>query len=138
MAKGFEIVVENKLVTGKRDINIYHHSGSCAYMIGYGSSAAVILENAEKGDYLHISVVRGPDDLQKECRLNLPAWADFEFSSNGSSDNISIVHSGSRTFLKIPAGPLAWELRITTPTGSGPLRPLDRDHITFEDSKPAR
>jgi hypothetical protein len=119
MLEEIEITVENKLVAEKRDINVYHHSTQSAHIISHNSAITLPLGTSEENDYLHISVVKGPGYLEKFCLINFPSWADFNFTSKESVTGISINHShdpeGSRTVLKIPPGPPAWELKITRP-----------------------
>jgi hypothetical protein len=110
MAKILDITVENKLITEKRDINIYHHATGSAYIISHNSSISLPLGTVEEGDYLHISLVSGPGNLWSDCSIDLPVWVDFEFSSEGK---LTLTHSGERALLKIPPGPSTWQLRIT-------------------------
>jgi hypothetical protein len=109
----FEITVQNRLVAEKRDVNVYHHSARSANMISHSSSITLALRTVEEDDYLHLSVVSGPGRLRKDCVIDLPSWADFEFSS---VENGAIIHSGNRTLLKIPPGPPTWQLKITRPS----------------------
>lgn len=127
MAKDIKITVENKLVAEKRDMNVYHNSTRSAHMISYNSSVTLPLKPVIEDDYLHVSVVIGPGHLENTSVVNLPSWADFEFSSE---KNVTITHSGERTLLKIPPGLPMWQLRIT--------RPISRidsstDHVTIGD-----
>jgi len=127
MAGAIDIRVENKLTIEKRDINVYHHSRSRAYIISHGSSAVIPLKDLSKNDYLHLSIVRGPGDLRKECCLTLPQWVDFEFSTNGQGShcNITLTHtngiegSDGTIILNIPPGPPVWGLKITRPPQAG-------------------
>jgi hypothetical protein len=109
MAKEINVIIENKLVLEKRDMNVYHHSTRSAHLISHNNSITLPLQPSVEDDYLHISVVSGPGHLINKSILNLPAWADFEFSSEGK---IFLVHSDDRTLLKIPPGPSTWQLRI--------------------------
>jgi len=110
MAKEINVTIENKLVLEKRDMNVYHHSTRSAHLISHNNSITLPLRPSLEEDYLHISVVSGPGHLINKSVLNLPAWADFEFSSEGK---IILVHTDDRTFLKIPPGPSTWQLRMT-------------------------
>jgi hypothetical protein len=139
MPDEIEITVENKLVIEKRDLNVYHHSTQSAHIISHNSSITLSLGiNGEK-DYMHISVVKGPGYLEKNCLINLPSWADFDFTSKESVTAISITHShdpeGARTVLKIPPGPPAWELKITRPTmpGFNGQFTKKRDYVVISD-----
>ncbi len=120
MPEEIEITVENKLITEKRDLNLYHYSTQSAHIISHNSSITLPLGSNGDKDYLHISVVKGPGYLEKYCLIDIPSWADFDFTSKESVTAISITHShdpdGARTVLKIPPGPPAWELKITRPT----------------------
>ena len=111
MAKEINVIIENKLVLEKRDMNVYHHSTRSAHLISHNNSITLPLQPSVdvEDDYLHISVVSGPGHLTNKSILNLPAWADFEFSSEGK---IILFHSDDRTLLKIPPGPSTWQLRI--------------------------
>jgi hypothetical protein len=139
MPEEIEITVENKLITEKRDLNVYHHSTQSAHIISHNSSITLPLGTNGDNDYLHISVVKGPGYLEKNCLINVPSWADFEFTSKESVTAISITHShdpdGARTVLKIPPGPPAWELKITRSTsldGNGQFT-KKKDHVIISD-----
>jgi hypothetical protein len=110
MAKEINVTIENKLTLEKRDMNVYHHSTRSAHLISHNNSITLPLRPSLEDDYLHISVVSGPGHLINKSILNLPAWADFEFSSEGK---IILVHTDDRTLLKIPPGPSTWQLRMT-------------------------
>ncbi|MGD2092011.1 MAG: hypothetical protein PVH61_37925 [Candidatus Aminicenantes bacterium] len=131
MPEEIEITVENKLLAEKRDLNVYHHSTQSAHIISHNSSITLPLVTNGEGekDYLDISVVKGPGYLERYCLIDIPAWADFDFTSKESVTGISLTHShdldGARTLLKIPPGPPAWELKITRPT-----RPATKGQFT--------
>lgn len=110
MAKEINIIIENKLITEKRDMNVYHHAGRSAHMISHDSSVTLSLKPVVENDYLHISIVSGPGHLEGNCVVNLPSWIDFELSSAGDA---AIVHSGNRTVLTIPPGSSIWQLKMT-------------------------
>lgn len=130
MAKEINITIENKLVMEKRDMNVYHHSTRSAHMISHNNSITLPLRSSVEDDYLHISVVSGPGHLNNKSVLNLPTWADFEFSSEGK---IIVVHSGDRTLLKIPPGPSTWQLKMTRSFTSVINSPSDR--VTIGDDQ---
>jgi hypothetical protein len=139
MPEEIEITVENKLLAERRDINLYHHSTQSAHIISYNSTITIALGSIGDKDYLHISVVKGPGYLEKNCMINLPSWVDFDFTSRENVTGISIVHSheqsGDRTILKIPPGPPAWELKITRPTSvisNGPVT-KNKDYVVIGD-----
>jgi hypothetical protein len=133
MAEEFNIKVENKLIKERRYINVYHQSSRSAHLISFNSSITLPLGTVEESDYLYISAVRSNGNLWKACLINVPSWADFEFSSDGK---IAIVHSHDehRTILKVPAGLPMWQLKLTQPTAviMGKLS----DHVLIGDSSP--
>ena len=130
MPKGIEITVQNKLVTEKRDLNIYHHSSRSAYMISHGNSITIPLGTVEDGDYLHLSIVSGPGSMEKDCWIDIPTWCDFTVSGLGNGD---LTHSGDRTLLKIPPGPPVWQLKITQ--SSGHMNMPVEDYVIIGDKK---
>jgi hypothetical protein len=121
-----EITIINKLTAEKRDLNVYHHSTRSAYMISHNSSIVVPLRTAAEGDYLHISIVSGPGNLEKDCLIDLPSWVDFKFYSQG---NLTVTHTRGGTLLEIPSGPPAWQLKITRPTDLLPA--IAPDQVTI-------
>lgn len=139
MPDEIEITVKNKLVIEKRDLNVYHYSTQSAHIISHNSAITLPLGTNGENDYLLISVVKGPGYLEKNCLINLPSWADFDFTSKESVTAISITHShdpeGARTVLKIPPGPPAWELKITRPTRltSNDQFTKKRDYVVIGD-----
>ena len=131
MAEEVPIIVKNKLITDKRDINVYHHSTRSAHIISHRSSITLPLQSVGEDDYLHISVGRSPGNLWKDCMIRLPSWLDFELSSDG---NVSVSRSGNgkRTLIKIPPGPPTWEIKITRSDGTGAGDSLREDDIAIE------
>lgn len=129
MAKEINITIENKLVTEQRDMNVYHHSTRSAHMISFNSSVTLPLRAAVENDYLHISVVSGPGHLKNRSIVNLPSWVDFEFSSVG---NVTVIHSGDRTVLRIPPGFPVWQLKMTR---SASLIDQPSDRVTIGDDR---
>ena len=130
MPKGIDMIVRNKLITEKRDLNVYHHSTRSAYMISHGNSITIPLGTVEDGDYLHLSIVSGPGSLEKDCCINIPSWCDFTVSGLGNGD---LTHSGNRILLKIPPGPPVWQLKIMRPSGHRNT-PID-DYIVIGDNE---
>ena len=126
MVKGINITVLNKIITEKRDLNVYHHSKRSAYIISHGNSITIPLGTIEDGDYLHLSIVSGPGRLENDCWLDIPSWCDLTVSSLGNGD---LIHSGDRTLLRIPPGPPVWQLKITR--SSGYVHPPIEDYITI-------
>lgn len=141
MLEAFDITVENKLVTGKRDINVYHHATRSAHIISHNSSITLPLGTNGQNDYLHISVVKGPGDLGSDCLINLPSWVDFELISKESITGMTLNHShssgGDTIWLKIPPGPPAWDLKITNPITLSSSRQLPAvNKLTIGDTRP--
>jgi hypothetical protein len=130
MPEEVDIIVKNKLIKEKRDINVYHQSTRGAHIISRSSSVKLPLRTVEEEDYLHISVISGPGNLWKHCMLDLPSWADFEFLSETKT---TLTHSGDRILLKIPPGPPTWQLKMTMPNGLSSMGPLTGDHVTVGD-----
>lgn len=128
MLQESEITVKNKLIRENRDINVYHQATRSAHIISRNSSITLPLRTSEEDDYLHISVISGPGNLWKNCLVDLPWWADFEFSSEGT---IAITHSGDRMVLNIPPGPPTWQLKITRPNGLQMMQ--TPDHVIIGD-----
>ncbi len=130
MAEEVPITLKNKLITDKRDINVYHHSTRSAHIISHHSSITLPLRSIGEDDYLHVSVGRSPGNLWKNCLIDLPLWVDFEFSSDG---NVTVTHSGDtkRTLIKIPPGPPIWEIKITRSNGLAVGHSLTEDDVTI-------
>ncbi len=114
MTEPTEITVENKLVTEKRAINVYHHATQGVHIISHRGSITLPLKSAETDDYLHVSALRGPGRLWSNCILDVPSWIDFEFEPEGKV-TVTVTHKGNRTLLKIPPGLPTWQLKITRP-----------------------
>lgn len=129
MSVKVDIIVENKLIKEKRDIHVYHQSTRSAHIISRSSSITLPLRTIVEDDYLYISVVRGPGNLWKESVIDLPSWADFEFSLEGK---VVITHSGNRTLLKVPPGPPTWQLKMTRPNESFIVQ--KSDHIIIGEN----
>jgi len=133
MREEFNIKVENKLIKERRYINVYHRSTRSAHLISYNSSITLPLGTVEENDYLYISAVRNNGNLWKACLIDVPSWADFEFSADGK---VAVVHShaADRILLKVPPGPPTWQLKMTQPTAAimGKLP----DHVLIGDSSP--
>ena len=110
MTRTINVTIHNKLEMEKRDINIYHHSAKSAHIISHNSDITLPFKLIAAGDYLDISLVGRPDHLNCKSIIDLPAWANFEFSSEGK---VAICHNEDRTLLKIPPGPPLWQLKIT-------------------------
>ena len=133
MSMTVDIIVENKLIKEKRDIHVYHQSTRSAHILSRSSSITLPLETTDEEDYLYISVVRGPGNLWKESVINLPSWADFEFSLEGKA---VIAHSGNRTLLKVPPGPPTWQLKMMRPNESSIIQKSDHIIIGENDKGP--
>jgi len=114
------ITVENKLVTERRAVSVYHHATRGAHLISHNSSVMLPLKPAAGEDYFHISVPRGPGRLECDCVVDLPYGLDFEFAGEGK---VVITHKGGRVLVKIPAGPPLWQLKLTRPVEMPPGGP---------------
>ncbi len=132
MTKQIDITVRNKLIKEKRDVNVYHHSNRSAHILSCNSTLTRRIKPVEADDYLHISVVSGPGHLKNDCVLDLPSFVDFRFSLPGE---ITLVHSGERTLLRIPPGPPIWELKMTIPKQLSSRDSINSDHITIGDDE---
>lgn len=119
------IIIENKLIIEKRDMAVYHHSSRSSHLLSSNCSITVPLQSIQENDYIHISILSGPGRLENMCVINLPAWVNFDYSAEG---NILLNHSSERIFLRIPPGPIVWQLRVTKN-----LLPfeLENDHVTI-------
>ena len=131
MPKECEIKVENKLKKEKRGINVYHKATKSAHIISYDSSIKIPLQTAAEGDFLHLSVVRGPGNLWNECFIILPSWADFEFSSEGT---VFFSHSGDRIVVKVRPGPPNWQLKMIRSSTSSAIAG-SADIVTITDER---
>ena len=132
MPEEFKIIIQNKLLTEKRDIYVYHSFTQSSHIISTNSSIVLPLKTAAEKDYLSISIPGGPGPLIKGCRVNLPAWADFKFSAQGEV-TVSHCHTINRIILHFPPGPQKWELKIMRIANHSPGSPLTNDRITVCD-----
>ncbi len=130
MKKEIKINIENKLELEKRDMNIYHHSTRSSHLISFDSRITIPLGPLREEDYLHISIVNGPGPLEGRYILSLPSWANFEFFSRG---DVTVAHTGDRTYVKIPPGLPMWQLRLTRSHTAPNGRASDR--ITLGDEQ---
>ena len=93
MPEAVEFTVENRFNKEKRDINIYHRSTTSAHIISHNSSTTLPLRIVGESDFLDISPVSGPGNLRGESVIDLPSWADFEFSFS-SERKVTFIHWG--------------------------------------------
>lgn len=128
MDKQIKITIENRLLIGKRDMNVYHYSTRSAHLISCDSSVTLPLGSTIENDYLHIAIVGGPGPLEGDCLVNLPSWIDFEFFSSG---DVAVVHSGARILVKIPPGYRMWEIKLTRSLCPSFSHPSDRVTIGY-------
>jgi len=133
MKKEFDITVENKLIEEKRYINVYHRSTRSAHIISYNSSITLPMGTLEENDYLYISAARSHGNLWKACSIDVPSWADFEFTSEGKV-TIAHSHDADRIIFKVPPGPPTWQLKMTQSTAAFIRKPSD--HVIIGDSGP--
>jgi len=139
MSKGFQmgkyvnIVVLNRLLKERRDINVYHHANQSAHIISCNSSLTRGIKPVNEKDYLHISVESGPGHLKNYCVLDLPSFVDFKFSLN--CEEITFFHSEKRVLLRVPPGPPVWRLKVTIPTTLSVIDTLVGDHVIIGDGE---
>ncbi|MCK4760717.1 MAG: hypothetical protein KAW12_00860 [Candidatus Aminicenantes bacterium] len=132
MPQEINITIDNKLRREKRGINVYHHSTKGAHIISHESSLTIPLKTTGENDYLHISLVSGPGNLWQPCYINIPSWADFEFSTEVK---VAITHFGAGTILKIQPGPPSWQLKMTRPAGVLPEPTIGKVTITDNEEQ---
>jgi hypothetical protein len=140
MNNEMDIKIENRMTAGERDINVFHYSTSSSHLISHNSSVTLPLRNSGENDYLHISVVRGPGYLWKDSVISVPAWLNFDISSEGK---LALSHTGEpgHMQLRIPPGPPTWELTVTLPALSlqeEPSTSIRREYITILDDEPLK
>ncbi len=131
MTKQVDITVRNKLVTEKRDINVYHHSDRSAHIISCNSSITRGIKPVQEEDFLQISIVSGPGHLKNDCVLDLPSFMDFRF---WAAKEVTLIHSGERTLLKIPPGPPIWEIKMTIPKRFYSMDSPNGNHVIIGDA----
>lgn len=127
MVKHIDIIIENKMIVEKRDMNIYHNSTKSAHIISPESSVSIPLKSLSDGDYLHISLLSGPGKLRNDCVIDMPSWIDFDLSYAGDA---KITHASGRTLLKIPPGPPIWQIKMTQSFTPKFSKPADRITIS--------
>ena len=132
MTRKVEITVWNKLQKERRDINVYHHSNRSSHIISCNNSLTKSMNLVEERDYLHISVARGPGYLTNYCVLDLPSFLDFKFSLTGE---VTLIHSGKRTLLRIPPGPPLWELKMIISGKLAVVDSLNGNQVNISDSE---
>ncbi len=130
ITKQVELIIRNKLVKDRRDVNVYHHINRSSHILSCNSSLTRSIRTVEEDDYLHISVVAGPGHLKDNCVLELPSFLDFRFTLSGE---VVLIHAGERTLLKIPPGPPTWEIKMTVPGRSTLPGSLNENRITISD-----
>ena len=123
----------NKLETGRRAINAYHHASRGAHLISYKGSVDFELAPGDEGDYLHISITRGPGRLSNISNLDMPYHLDFQFTGESS---VTMLHQGDRVNLQIPPGLPLWQLKIMLPGGPPPagITPGEEEKIIIGES----
>jgi hypothetical protein len=140
------ITIDNKLMEGERDLNVFHHGSHSSHLISHEGSVTLPLRPPGQEDYLHISVVRGPGYLWKNCVISLPGWVDFQFTAEGRV-GVNRSCDTDRIMLRIPPGPPTWELtvtrrgRVSSTTGKKNKNGVDHiadhiaDHIIIRDDE---
>jgi hypothetical protein len=119
MADMINIIIINRLVKEKRYLTIYHHSTGSSHLVSDKKEVAVPLNLKTKKDYLTISVTGEPGHMWNGCRVDLPAWLDFDFLT---TDAVTLGHrgSGERVVIDVPPGLPNWQLKITRQKDSLP------------------
>ncbi len=135
MPEAVEFTVENRFNKEKRDINVYHRSTTSAHIISHNSSTTLPLRTGGESDFLDISPVSGPGHLRNDSIIDLPSWTDFEFSFSSGS-KVTLIHSGGRTYLRIPSGPPTWQLTITQPADTAGTRGGKADRVRVGNNGP--
>jgi len=110
MERTIDIHFENKLLMGKRDLNIYHRKNRGTHLISYGSAVNIPLGTVNEEDYINLSVAVGPGYMERESVVELPSWINYEVLSEG---RFAASHTGNRTCLKFPAGLPEWTLKLS-------------------------
>lgn len=111
MLKEIKLIIENKLVLEKRDLNVYCHAARSSHIISFNSSITLPLKSYEENDYLYLSPISGPGDTKNGCTVSLPFWIDFEFYN--LSTNITLSRLQNILLLHLPPGFSGWELKLT-------------------------
>lgn len=112
MLKDVEITIENRLAMEKRHLNV-HHSTIRSHVVSFNNSETISLAPVSQDDYILVSAHPGRrDSVWQDCLINLPAWVDFEFLTEGK---VTLIHSGNRILVRKPSGPPTWHLRLTRP-----------------------
>ena len=132
MMKKINITIENKLIIEKRGMNVYHHSTKGVHLIDYNRSVTVPLQSVIKNDYLYISLVCGPGKLERQNVVDMPAWMNYEFLSEGK---FSAIHQDDRIILTVPAGLPEWKLKLTRPASQSKSC---ADRVTIRDDQSRR
>jgi hypothetical protein len=109
MKHTIKITIQNKMLLEKRAMSVYHHATRSAHMISHNSSITLPLQTFADDDYMYISIVSGPGNLEHKSIVDLPAWANFELLSEGQ---LKVLHKDERTLLRIPAGLPEWKLKL--------------------------
>jgi hypothetical protein len=130
ITKQVELIIRNKLVKDRRDVNVYHHISRSSHILSCNSSLTRSIRTVEEMDFLQISVVTGPGHLKDYCVLELPSFLDFRFSLVGEA---ILIHSGEWTLLRIPPGPPTWEIKMTIPRRLSMRDSLNDHCITLSD-----
>lgn len=134
MNKKHKILVENNMIIERREINIYHHSRTRTFLHNYDNAVAIDLKSTDEFDYIHLSIVKGPWNLQNECLIKFPDKLDLELSTNNLHGCIHFIQSGHKTLLKIPPGSPNWEVKIRNQNCLSSDNLENVDHIFFSST----
>jgi hypothetical protein len=112
MTDGMSIVIRNNLISEKRDLNVYHHSTRSAYIVSHKNEVSIRLEKFAKGDFLDLSIVRGPGSMENECWMRVPSGCVFSIRNMSDSDT---VYTDECIWVRFPPGPPLWQLKLAQP-----------------------
>ena len=127
MGKKNVINFKNNLVMEKRDMNIYHHKSKGVHLISHGSSINISLQSLLKDDYIYLSIIAGSGKLERKHTVQLPAWMNYEFVSEGK---FVAQHVDDYVCLNIPAAHPEWKMKLSCPNSRNYL---DIDQVTISD-----
>jgi len=115
MPEQLHMSIINKLSKEKRDISLYHHRDKSAYIVSHNSKVEISMSAQEEGDFLHLSIVSGPGNMNLPCRISFPPWCNYSISGLGNGD---VCRSSNETLITIPPGSPVWQLKLTLPAKS--------------------
>lgn len=127
------IIVKNNMTAEKRNIIVYHQSGSSAHSISPASDITLTPLKNDENDFIHISAANPAEDIKREYGIRLNRLIPFEFTFDGKA---SIVYTVETVHLSMAPGPPNWQLKLRFPVhGSGPG---NKAVIIIGDSNPIK